>query len=236
MIVVEKVSPSAVGLRAVGLLANASEEVVQRLCADCVWRRYRPGEEIVAHNARDCDVYFIIAGSVRATAYSASGREVTYRVMHAGEWFGDFAAIDNRPRSAAVVAQTESLIASLRADHFTGLLAREPAISDALILHLVGSVRELSERLFALSTMGVEGRVDAEILRLARDAGVTANRAVIRPAPTHADLASRIGTSREQVTRECSRLASAHVLERARGVLIVLDVAGLEARVRAAIR
>ncbi len=184
MIVVEKVSPRG---RLRGGPGHASEEVGG---ADCVWRRFAPARDRGAHAGTGG----LHRGAVRATAYSASGREVTYRVMHAGEWFGDFAAIDNRPRSAAVVAQTESLIASLRADHFTGLLAREPAISDALILHLVGSVRELSERLFALSTMGVEGRVDAEILRLARDAGVTANRAVIRPAPP-ADLLG-IGTSR----------------------------------------
>lgn len=223
-------------LRSVRLLSGASDEVIAELCNACGWRRYAPGEHILSKDARDCDVYFIVSGTVRVTAFSSAGRQVTYRDMHPGDWFGDLAAIDSRPRSADVVAHTESVLASLRGDRFVDLLARVPAIADALILHLVGRVRELSERLFDLSTLGVESRVDNELLGLARAAGVAGNAARICPAPRHADIASRIGTYREQVTREFSQLVRLGILERAADALIVLDVDRLERRVFGAAR
>ncbi|HTG97394.1 MAG TPA: helix-turn-helix domain-containing protein, partial [Burkholderiales bacterium] len=53
-------------------------------------------------------------------------------------------------------------------------------------------------------------------------------RARVEPAPTHQDIASRVGTSREQVTRELSRLVREGLLERSGRSLVLLDVAALE--------
>lgn len=220
--------PAVAGLRSIGLLAGVSENIIQSLVADCVCRRYAAGQCIVAKESRDCDVYFILAGTVRVTAYSSTGRQVTYRELHGGEWFGELAAIDHRPRSADVVAYTEAMIASMHADRFVALLGTVPTLADALIRHLVGRVRELSDRLFDLSTLGVEARVEAELLRLARKAGVNGNAARIAPAPRHADIASCLGTYREQVSREVSRLSRMGVLGREPGALLVRDVSRLE--------
>src|SRR5205085_2383151 len=87
------------------------------------------------------------------------------------EWFGDLAAIDRRPRSADVVATSSSLVAVLPAPKFLALLAAHPTIANTLIAHLVMNIRELSDRLFDLSTLGVQNRVDAELLRLAQHTG-----------------------------------------------------------------
>ena len=71
-------------------------------------------------------------------------------------------------------------------------------------------------------------RLHAELLRLAREAGVRGNRARIEPAPKHADLASQVSTYREQVTRELSALAKAGILGKDGRALMVLDVARLQ--------
>jgi CRP-like cAMP-binding protein len=104
-----------------------------------------------------------------------------------------------------------------------------------MLLRLVSSVRELTERVFEFSTLGVQNRVHAELLRLARQAGVENNVARIAPAPRHAELASQVSTYREQVTRELSAMVRQGLLRRADGGLIVPDVARLE-RIVAAVR
>ena len=104
---------------------------------------------------------------------------MTYCDLRDGEWFGDLSAIDHAPRSADVIALSETLVASIRSDRFLELLACAPSVSRALIVHLGAKVRELTERIFALSTIGVEGRVDAELLRLAYARGVRGNRSHI---------------------------------------------------------
>jgi hypothetical protein len=66
------------------------------------------------------------------------------------------------------------------------------------------------------------------LLRLAREAGVEGNTAVIQPAPKHSDLASKVSTYREQVTRELSAMVKQGLLQRRDGALVIPDVARLE--------
>jgi CRP-like cAMP-binding protein len=97
-----------------------------------------------------------------------------------------------------------------------------------MLRRCVKSIRELTERVFDFSTRGVHNRLHAELLRLAREAGVTGNAARIDPAPTHAEIAGHISTYREQVTRELSAMARQGLIQRTRGALLIPDVKRLE--------
>ena len=85
-----------------------------------------------------------------------------------------------------------------------------------------------AERVIELSTLGVQNRIHAELLRLAREAGSGGTQARIDPAPKHADIASQVSTYREQVTREISALARRGLVARQGGALVLLDVPKLE--------
>ncbi len=92
---------------------------------------------------------------------------------------------------------------------------------------LTDLVRLLCERVVEFSTLGVKNRIHAELLRLAQKHMQDDNSAAISPVPTHADIASRVSTHREAVTRELNHLAHAGVIERRSGVLVISDVAKL---------
>jgi hypothetical protein len=71
--------------------------------------------------------------------------------------------------------------------------------------------------------------VHAEILRLAKEAGIQNNTAVLDPAPRHVDIASRISANREQVTKEISAMRRLGiVVPQGRQALLVPDVGRLE--------
>ncbi len=89
---------------------------------------------------------------------------------------------------------------------------------------LAGSVRGLTERVFEFSALAVRNRVHAELLRLARNHMTGENTSKIQPAPTHAELASRISTHREAVTRELNRLSKDGLIERQASSLVIHDV------------
>jgi CRP-like cAMP-binding protein len=225
-------NPSALGLRMIKLLEGLREERLQSLALQCKWRRYEPEQMIVSRNGADRDVHLIVAGTVRITIYSAAGRQVTFNDEKAGAAFGELAAIDDKPRTADAVALESLLIASMPASVFKQLLRDEPIVLDRVLLQLTTLVRRLSDRVIDLSTLGVQNRVHAEILRLAREAGVVGNRARIDPAPRHTDIASRVSTYREQVTRELSLLAKSGILVKDDHALVVQDVERLEQLVR----
>jgi hypothetical protein len=67
------------------------------------------------------------------------------------------------------------------------------------------------------------------LLRLAGDSEQREGRASISPAPTHFDLAARISTHREAVSREMSALAKRKLIEKRGRALILHDLAGLHA-------
>jgi CRP-like cAMP-binding protein len=220
--------PSSLGLRGIGLLDGLAPERLEALARECAWRNCAAGQQIITRDADDRDLYMIVSGRVRVTTYSAGGRQVTFRDLAAGECFGDVAAIDGRRRSADVVALEGSLLAAMPPAVFWRLLREEPRVAERVLQRLAGLVRGLSERVIDLSTLGVQNRIHAELLRLAREAGAAGNSARIDPAPKHADIASRVSTYREQVTRELSALVKAGILERGEHALVIRDLARLE--------
>ena len=224
----KSVLPSSLGLRGIALLDGLPAARLEALARECAWRNYAADQRIIARDAGDRDVYLIVSGRVRVTTYSAAGRQVTFRDFGAGEHLGEVAAIDGMPRSADVVALESSLLASMPPASFRRLLRDEPAVAERLLRDFAGLVRRLSERVIDLSTLGVHQRLHAELLRLARAAGVSGNSARLEPAPKHAELASQVSTYREQVTRELSALAKAGVLGKDGRALVVRDVRRLE--------
>ena len=113
-----------------------------------------------------------------------------------------------------------------------GLLLDQPIVARRFMRRLTGLIRLLSDRVVELSTLGVQNRIHAELLRLARVAGADGNQARLAPAPKHADIASQVSTYREQVTRELSALTRSGLLAKEAGALVIRDLARLERIVR----
>jgi len=84
------------------------------------------------------------------------------------------------------------------------------------------------------STLMVQNRIQAELLRLAADSGQRDGQALLSPAPSLSDLANRVSTHREAVSRELSRLGAVGLLRRERGDLRITDIARLAMLVREA--
>jgi CRP-like cAMP-binding protein len=164
-------------------------EKLDALARQCVWRNYEAGKRIISRNADDRDVYLLVSGRVRITP-TRRAAQVTFRDIPAGEVFGEVAALDEKPRSADVIALDNALLASMAPPVFRRLLADEPLVGGRVMTRLAALVRSLSDRVIDLSTLGVQNRIHAEILRLARAAGVARNRARLEPGPKHADIAS----------------------------------------------
>jgi CRP/FNR family cyclic AMP-dependent transcriptional regulator len=115
----------------------------------------------------------------------------------------------------------------MSASVFQELLREFPDVAATLLRRLTKQIRRLSDRIFEFSTLTVEHRIHAELLRLAWPYAEAENRARISPAPTHAELASMISTHREAVTRELNKLAREGLIKREDRSLVILDVSRL---------
>ena len=200
----------------------------------CTWTSHGPDVEILGDSELSTDIFFVVRGEVTAKNYSAAGREVTLNTIGRGQMFGEFSAIDGQPRSASVRTVGNAVVARMTSTAFRNLLARHPEMSLVFAEHLVAKIRALSKRVFEYSTLSVSNRVRAELLRMCRGQMDADGGTSIDPAPTHYELATRLSTHREAVSRELNHLASRKMIELGRRRIRVLDVKRLEASVEEA--
>lgn len=216
-------------LGGIPLLKSLDPAARQSLEQRCRWQRYGRHDEIIGRESDSRDVYFIISGRVRVVNYSLSGREIAFHEMDAGNYFGELAAIDGRPRSATVIALNDALLAAVSPDTFINLLHDHPDMAIEVMRELAQFVRVSTDRIMELSTLGAHNRVHSEILRAARALAPEAeNTARISPIPVHADIASRVSTTRETVARVLSDLAKQGLVLREKNALVVTDLDQLE--------
>lgn len=215
-------------------LAEADRDA---LIARLTMRSYRKGETVISTAEQDRDVFFVIEGRAHTILHSRDGKAVGYRDIGPGDMFGELAAIDGQPRSASIVAVEQIRVGCLSHAAFRTLVDTHSGIAWTLLTHLSTQIRHMTGRIFEYSTLLVRERLIRELLRLA-DADIdedVADRAAetgageISPAPTHFDLAARISTHREAVSREMSALAKQGLVEKRAGVLHLHDISALEA-------
>jgi CRP/FNR family cyclic AMP-dependent transcriptional regulator len=211
-----------------GLVAQDELDALAELCA---WRSYARDQQVIDQDGGGRDVHFVARGRVRVTIFAASGQEVAFRDLGEGKSFGELSAIDGLSRSASVVALEPTWIAALSRERFLSVLRQHPSVTEQLLRQLASLIRNLTDRVVDYSTLGVRNRIQAELVRMAREAGVEDNKATLSPIPRHVDIASRVSTNREAVARELAELARRGIVERRRGALEVLDVKRLAAMV-----
>jgi CRP/FNR family cyclic AMP-dependent transcriptional regulator len=211
-------------LKRLDILTALADEVLAQIARECLWREYSPGETILDHQDTSTDVLFLLSGRARIIIYSADGKAVLYADLTAATLIGEIAAIDRKPRSAGVEALDTCTIAFLSADRFEKLMLIEPTVAVSTLRHVTSEFRRLSERVFEFSTMMVQNRIQAELIRLAGGTGAAHGEITLSPAPSLADIANRVSTHREAVSRELSRLTSLGLLRREHGNLTIADV------------
>jgi CRP-like cAMP-binding protein len=206
------------------VLQGVPDAELEALARESTWRTFDPDQYIISRDADDRSAYFIVAGRVRVTMYSRTGKQVTFTDQGAGELLGELAAIDGGRRALDVIALEPTLVAAIPPATFMRLLVSQPLVVERVLRRLTRLLRDTAERVIELSTLGVQNRIHAELLRLALKAGIEGNRARLDPAPKHSDIASRVSTNREQVTREMTVLANAQLIAKEGTAMVVLNV------------
>ncbi len=176
------------------------------------------------------DVYLVVSGRLRVSLLSRRGREPHFADLEAGSLFGELAAIDNQPRSARVSAITRAVIVKISASTFRTTLFQNEEWVWWLLRVLSARSRELTERTFEFATLSVHGRVLSEIIRFAKLGQYNNDdNIIVKEFPTHEELASRIGTQREAVTRSLRNLTKANVIQQNGRRLEIISVNQLRA-------
>jgi CRP/FNR family cyclic AMP-dependent transcriptional regulator len=212
----------------IGLFRSLDATRISRLDSQCSWRRASPNEWIIDYQDENNDVFFVVKGMVRVKLQAVSGREVFLRDINAGEFFGELAAIDLKPRSSGIMALTEVSVARMPAAIFQATVLEHPDVCKQLLTLLASQIRTLANRINEFTNLDAKYRIYAELLRLSRSQPANPNQGSISPPPSHSEIAARVSIRREAVAREVAALVRAGLVERRRGALVLTDIARLK--------
>ena len=210
-------------LEVIDLISELPPATLAELERRCRWERIGPNEIVFDRDSADRDIYFVVSGGARIVNYSRAGREIAYARVLKGGYFGELAAIDEKPRSASVVTVEASLLAAVSPEVFFELLSGHWKVTIKILQRFAAIVRYCDDRIMDLSTLRAEMRICAQLLRLANPDPDNPDSWLIYPMWTQKEIASRVGTTRETVGRVLSQLASLGIVERRAKALYVLD-------------
>lgn len=180
-------------------------------------RSYPKNTIIVSEGDKTDSLYIILEGRVKAFVADDRGNEMVLSTQGPGEYFGEM-VLDEGPRSASVMTLEPSRFLVVPQQDFRDFVVRNPAFALNLIEKLIGRVRSLTASVKSLALMDVYGRVARLLLELAeeRDGGL-----VIMHRLTQQEIASRIGASREMVSRILKDLSIGGYLTQSRAGIVL---------------
>ena len=182
-----------------------------------VARSYPKNTIIVTEGDKTDSLYVILEGRVKVFVSDDSGNEVLLLTQGAGEYFGEL-VLDERPRSASIMTLEPARFLVVPKADFREFVMRNPAFALSLIEKLIGRVRSLTASVKSLALMDVYGRVARLLLELAEDNG---GQLAIAQRLTQQDIASRIGASREMVSRILKDLSTGGYLTQSRTGIVL---------------
>lgn len=177
-------------------------------------------EEIIIHEGQPGPGLFIIeSGRVKIYKGSPTGREMIIAVLEGGESFNEVPVFDQEDNPANVAAVMETRLWLIAAEALRTLISDHPLAAQQIIINLSQNLRMLVDKVSELSFYTVTARL-ARLLRELPESQL-AGKGPTRM--TQDDLASRVGTVREVVSRSLKELENCGAIEVKRGKIKVLE-------------
>jgi CRP/FNR family cyclic AMP-dependent transcriptional regulator len=173
------------------------DEELREISRHAVTRRFPAKAIIVTEGDLSDSLFIIIEGRAKAYVSDESGREVTLSIMGPGEYFGEI-ALDEGPRSASVITLEPTVLSVVPRADLGEFIHSNPRFASHFIRRLIGRIRALTKNVTSLALMDAYGRV----ARLLLENAVTEDGVQVVPERiTQAEIANRVGCSREMVSR-----------------------------------
>jgi CRP/FNR family cyclic AMP-dependent transcriptional regulator len=187
-------SPSAAQEKLVASL-NPS---LRALALRGTFRNYRKNTVIINEGEIGDSLFVLLEGRVKVYSTDADGREITYNIVEAGDYFAEM-WLDGGPRSASVMTLEPSVCSVVSRNALRDHLAEEPEFALELVSQVIRRARAATETARNMALLDVYGRVIATLE--SQHGPATPDAPITITQITHQQIASRVGASREMVSR-----------------------------------
>src|SRR5689334_18381225 len=191
------------------IAAGLDEDELRALAEHATQQAFPKNSVIINEGDRSDSIFIIVSGRVRVFLHGKDGKEVLLNVHGPGEYFGEM-VLDEGPRSASVMTLEHSKFLVIPKAVFRKFVSAHPDCAMRLINRLMQRVRALTESVGSLALLDVYGRVARLLLELAAEKD---GKLVVTERLTQQDIADRVGSSREMVSRIFKDLTAGGYIE-----------------------
>ena len=215
-------------LRKTPLFASLTEQEMHALATRVSKQHFQRGELLFGEGDSCAGLFLVATGKIRIFKLSPAGREQVLAVEGPGSSFAELPVFDggNYPASASALEDAEVLFISRK--DFQNFCREHPEVALKVIAVVGARLRRLVGIIEDLSFTTVRQRLIALILQLTQTSGTPSKEGVrVELTKTHQDLAAELGTVRELVSRNLSRLQAEGFLDVDGRKIIVKDLSAL---------
>jgi len=167
-------------------------------------RQFPKGTKLFSEGDYGEEMYFIHDGKVRIFK-TIRNLSKTLALLGKGEFFGEMAVLDYKPRSASAETVEDSTLIVLGAETFETILKNDPEVSFRLIKKLVQRLREADDQIENLLIKDDESKVINTLLKLVPEIGVPTRNGIQMPIDPF-DLLTKVGLDTEAMKNILSKL------------------------------
>jgi CRP/FNR family cyclic AMP-dependent transcriptional regulator len=181
-------------------------------------RRYRKGTLLIQEGDVGETLFIVLSGRVKAFSTDERDREIVYGVYGPGEYLGEM-SLDGGPRSASVITLETTVCSVVTRKTLREHIAANPEFAFELLSRVIRRARLATQSARSMALLDVYGRVVRLLDELA--SSEPGGERLIRQRLTHGEIASRIGCSREMVSRLMKDLERGqHISHSERGLVL----------------
>ena len=209
------------------LFQAADEKALAELAELALYHEYPKNNVLFYAGDPARAAYFVLSGGVKVSLTNEEGKEVVISLERKGGLIGLIAPLDGGTQPANAVTIDRSQLARFNGSDLVTWLERQPASRYELLQELSQTVRQAYQRIGEHALLSVKERLLQTLLEIAEqegEMGPGGNWFFTRP--THQELADRIGSSREVVSRMLKELLDSELLE-AEGKIIRVSESAL---------
>lgn len=216
--------PTPASLNQIVLFAGLSEAEVQALRHRAVERRFAPEEMLFWEGEPCAGIFVIVQGTVKIFKTSPGGREMMLALETAPSTVAELPLFDGGPYPASVRAVEPVVSLFINKNDFQQVCRQYPDVALKVLAVVGRRLRHLVAVVEAMTFGSVTGRLARLLLDASRQAGADEFDLPL----THQELASRLGTVREVVSRNLARFRAEGLIRIEGRRIVIQDRAGME--------
>lgn len=205
-------------LRRTALFANLDPQALRELAALAHQRHLAPGGLLFLAGEPAAGLFVIASGRIRAFRTNAQGREQTIHIEQDGATLAEVPVFDDGVYPATAVAEQPTTVLFLEKSAVREFILRHPAVGLTALKLMAGRLRGHAELVDALALQQVGQRLARWLLSTSRESGTRTEAGMeFDFALSNEQLAGRVGSVREVVSRTLARLERQGLIAQPKG-------------------